>query len=162
MRKIRGFTLLEMMAVVAIIAILAALALPSYLFKVTREQIEAAIVLADLAKKPVAATWLATQNFPANNEAAGLPAADKIVNNYVSAITIDNGAINILFGNRATGALKGKTLTLRPAIVEDAPVVPVNWVCAAAETPDKMTAKGDDKTTIAIEHLPLSCRRRGK
>jgi type IV pilus assembly protein PilA len=162
MRKIRGFTLLEMMAVVAIIAVLAALALPSYLFKITREQIEAAIVLADLAKKPVAATWLATQSFPANNEAAGLPAAEKIVNNYVSAITIDNGAINILFGNRATGALKGKTLTLRPAIVEDAPVVPVTWVCATAPAPEKMTLKGTDNTSVTAERLPLSCRGKNK
>lgn len=162
MKKQQAFTLIEMMAVVAIIAILAAISVPSYLFKITREQIEAGIALADLAKKPVAATWLASQNFPIDNAAAGLPSADKIVNNYVSAITVENGSIYISFGNRATGVLKGKVLSLRPAIVEDAAIVPVTWVCASADVPDKMTLKGLDKTTIKLEHLPAACRSQNK
>jgi hypothetical protein len=39
------------------------------------------------------------------------------------------GAIDITFGNKANGNLKGKILTLRPAVVDDAPVVPITWVC---------------------------------
>ncbi|WP_170174928.1 pilin [Undibacterium parvum] len=162
MKKQQAFTLIEMMAVVAIIAILAAISVPSYLFKITREQIEAGISLADLVKKPVAASWLATQNFPTDNAAAGLPASDKIVNNYVSAISLENGAIHISFGNRATGPLKGKVLSLRPAVVDDAAIVPVTWVCAGAEAPDKMSIKGVDKTTVKLEHLPAACRIQNK
>ncbi len=162
MKKLSGFTLLEMMAVVAVIAILAAMAVPSYLFKVVREQIEGAITLTEFVKKPIALSWLATQNFPADNVAAGLPTADKIVSNYVSAVEVQDGAINITFGNRASGPIKGKILTLRPAVVLDAPMVPVTWVCAGAEAPDKMTIKGIDKTSIAKEHLPLACRVRVK
>jgi type IV pilus assembly protein PilA len=162
MKKILGFTLLEMMAVVAIIAILAAISVPSYMFKITREQIEAGIILADVAKEPVVASWKLSALFPENNAAAGLPAADKIVNNYVSSVEVKDGAINITFGNRASSALKGKIVTLRPAVVEDAPVVPVTWVCAAADAPDKMTVKGVDKTTVDAAHLPLSCRSKAK
>ena len=42
----------------------------------------------------------------------------------------------------------GKVLTLRPAVVEEAPVVPVAWVCGSAEAPDKMTVKGKNETNI--------------
>lgn len=158
MKKHSGFTVLEMMIVVGIIAILAAMAVPSYMFKVVREQLETAIPLSALAKKPVEASWLKDQKFPVDNTAAGLPAADKIVSNLVSSVAIQEGAINITFGNNAHGVLKGKVLTLRPAVVEDAPIVPVAWVCAAGPVPEKMTVKGTDNTTVPPANLPSYCR----
>ena len=90
--------------------------------------------------------------------AAGLPAADKIVGNYVDAVTIEGGAIHLHFGNRANRALRGKTLSLRPAVVEDAPIVPVAWVCGDASVPDKMAVKGPNRTDVAKGFLPLNCR----
>jgi len=45
--------------------------------------------------------------------------------------------------------------------VEDAPVVPVTWVCGAAETPGKMMAKGENKTDIPAAYLPFNCRATG-
>ena len=69
----RGFSMLEMMAVVAVIAILGALALPSYLGRIVRQQIEASYPLADVAKKNIGAAWVATHTLPADNAAAGLP-----------------------------------------------------------------------------------------
>jgi prepilin-type N-terminal cleavage/methylation domain-containing protein len=61
MKKQSGFTLLEVLAVVAIIGILAVMAAPSYLYKVIREQIDAAMPLADVAKKPVELAWRRTE-----------------------------------------------------------------------------------------------------
>jgi type IV pilus assembly protein PilA len=149
-----------MVVVISIIAILAMIAMPSYLERNIRLQIEAALPLADIAKKPVVAAWAAQLPFPADNAAAGLPVADKIVSNHVSALTVQNGALHITFGNQAIGALKGKVLSLRPAVVMDAPIVPVTWVCGHANPPDKMTVQGDNRTTVDPNHLPLECRGR--
>lgn len=153
-----GFSMMEVLAVIAVIAILATLALPSYLERIIRDQINEALPLADVAKPPIAAAWAAQQPLPDDNAAALLPAPDKIVNYVVSAVTVRAGAIDITFGNRANGNLKGKVLTLRPAVVDDAPVVPVTWVCGNAAPPDKMTIKGTNNTSVPPKYLPLKCR----
>ena len=120
------------------------------------------IVLAEVAKTPVAILWKETQTFPADNAAAGLPAADKIVSNLVKSVAVENGAIHITYGNRANGSLKNHILTLRPAVVEDSPIVPVTWVCAGAEPPEKMVVKGVDRTNIEKQNLPPICRAKAK
>jgi type IV pilus assembly protein PilA len=154
----QGFTLIEMLVVIAIIAILAMVALPNTTDRIVRAQIVEALPLADIAKEPIALAWKITRTFPADNAAAGLPVPDKIVNNYVSSLTVENGAIHIVFGNRANGLIKGKTLTLRPAIVEGEPVVPVVWVCAGASGPGGMAVRGVDRTNIQTNFLPVVCR----
>ena len=156
--KPRGFTLIELMVVVAIIAILAMIAMPSMQDKIVRDQIIEAAKLADIAKSPIAVAWSATKTLPADNGAAGLPAADKIVSNLVSSVVVEGGAIHLTFGNRASAAIKGKVLSLRPAVIDDAPIVPVAWVCGHASAPDKMSVKGIDKTDLAKNFLPLNCK----
>ena len=157
-QRLRGFTLIEMMVVVAVIAILALLAIPSYIDKVVRDQVLEALPLADVAKPPVALAWGLTQSFPADNAAAGLPPADKIVSNLVSSVAVEGGALHMTFGNRANGLLRGKVLTLRPGVVEDAPIVPVAWVCGYAAVPGNMTAMGTNRTNVPPKYLPLKCR----
>ncbi len=154
----RGFTMIEMLVILAIVAILVLMALPSYQDKFIRDQVAEALPLADIAKAPVAAAWTAGQTLPVDNTAAALPPAEKIVNNFISAVAVENGAIHITFGNRVNGQIKGKVLTLRPAVVEDAPIVPVAWVCGYASTPDKMTARGENRTDIPAGYLPFGCR----
>lgn len=157
----RGFTLTEMMVVIVVIGILAMMAVPTFQERIIREQIVAAVPLADIAKPPIAAAWATTQLFPPDNAAAGLPTADKIVNNFVNSLSVRDGVISLTLGNRAHNAIIGKTLTIRPAVVEDAPIVPVTWVCGNAPGPDKMTIKGENKTTVPNQYLPLGCRAPG-
>ena len=150
--------MMEIIVALAIVGILAALAMPGLQGGIVRDQVVAALPLADIAKKPVALSWAALQVLPVDNAGAGLPAPDKIVNNHISAVAVEDGAIQITFGNNASGAIAGKIVTLRPAVVEDAPVVPVAWVCGYAAVPGNMTAKGENRTTIPPGYLPASCR----
>jgi type IV pilus assembly protein PilA len=147
-----------MMVVVAVIAILAALAMPNFQGKLVRDQIVEAMHLADIAKAPVAAAWASTRTLPADNASAGLPAPDRIVSNFVSSLRIEAGAIHVTFGNHAYGAIRGKTLSLRPAVVEDAQIVPVAWVCGNAAAPTPMTVQGANRTDVAPSYLPINCR----
>ena len=153
-----GFSMMELVVVLAVVAILALLAVPNFADKIIRDQINEALPLADIAKPPIAGSWAVAQSFPADNAGAGLPAADKIVNNYISSVSVRDGAIDITFGNRAHGQIQGKILTLRAAVVEDAPVVPITWVCGYAAAPAKMTMRGGDNTNIPASYLPLKCR----
>ena len=162
MRRHAGFSLMEVLVAVTIIGILATLAIPSLLHRRVMDEIATALPLADLAKAPVAASWAAVQSFPVDNAAAGLPAPEKIVNNYVRSVAVADGAIRITFGNQANRTIEGKVLTLRPAVVEDAPVVPVTWVCGNASGPDRMTVKGDNRTDIPDAYLPFNCRSPGR
>ena len=155
-----GFTMVEMMVVLAVIAILALIAAPGFQDQIVRDQINTALPLADIAKTPIAAAWTVAQSFLPDNAGAGLPPADKIVNNFISAVSINDGAIHIVFGNSANSAIKGRILSIRPAVVQDAPIVPVTWVCGSAEGPDKMTVKGENKTNIPASYLPFNCRAR--
>jgi len=153
-----GFTLIEMMVVIGIVAVLALIALPGVPDKLIRDRIVESVKLADIVKPKVADAWSATGKLPVDNAAAGLPVADKIVNEYISAVAIESGAIQVTFGNRANAAIQGKVLSLRPGVIEDARIVPVSWVCGNAEPPNKMTVKGLNKTDVPARFLPFNCR----
>lgn len=156
-RRHAGFSAIEMMVVVAIIAILAMIAIPSSLGRIVKEQVLAAMPLADVAKTPIAANWTLNKTLLADNKAAGLPAPDMIVSNFVSAVEVQNGAIHMTFGNKAHPQLKGKILSFRPAVIAESQVVPVTWVCGYAKAPDKMTLMGDNRTNVSADYLPNLC-----
>lgn len=150
--------MIELMAVVAVIAILGAMVIPTFQSRVVRQQIEEALQLADGPKKAIAAAWTLNQTMPLDNAALDLPAPEKMVSNFVSSLAVQDGVINITLGNNVVSSMKGKVLTIRPAVVPDAPKVPIAWVCGKSAVPNNMTARGADRTDVPIGFLPLPCR----
>ena len=153
-----GFTLIEIAVSLGILLILATMAVPSLLNGVIRNQIKESLALADIATRGVSTVYAGSGEMPADNLAAHIPEANKIISNLISAITINNGAVTITYGNNASSNLRGKHLTLRPAVVADTPQVPIAWVCATKKVPDGMTVKGQDLTDIKPAWLPIECR----
>lgn len=135
-----GFTLIELMIVVAIIAILAAIAMPAYQLYTVRAQVADGIVLASVAKNSV---WDYDSNygvFPLDNEAAGLATAGSIRGNFVSAVEINDGVVEVTYGYDANAAIAGNVLTLTPTRNGGS----ITWVCAS--------------TDIVPRFLPTQCR----
>ena len=158
MKKTRGFTLIEIMVVVAIIAILALMALPSPDPAIARKQVIESMELIEDYKKLVAFYNKSTQVFLKDNKEAGIPAADKLLGNYVDRIDLKDGAFHIHFGNKAHPNIKGKTLSVQPIMVQGSPESPISWICGKAAVPTNMKAVGENRTDLELKDLPLNCR----
>ena len=154
----RGFTLIELVIVMSVIAILALMAVPTFLDRNVRLQVQEGMALATLAKSSVSAFYAAKNELPANNDEALIPPGQKIVGNYVSEVGVEAGAVTVTFGNNVNSSVAGKRLTLRPAIVKDAPTVPIAWLCHSAAVPKGMEVMGTNRTDIPAKWLPLECR----
>ena len=124
---------------------------------VIQSQITEALSLADSAKKAVAEFYTSTGMFPVNNEVVGLPKPEHLIGNYVTSITVQNGAIHIAFGSHAyENVLAGQLLSIRPAIAINPSAV--DWLCGYAFPPEGWAVQGDNRTSVPLIHLPDSCR----
>jgi len=156
--KQHGFTLIELMIVVAIIGILAGIAVPAYQDYTIRAQVVEAFSLASELKSSVQEYRKEHGRMPATNEAAGVPAPQMLIGNYVKRIEVANGALHIEFGNLANANLAGSIVTLQPLVVTGSPASPMSWRCANRAIPEGMEAVGENRTTVDGKYLPSSCR----
>lgn len=158
LKKNKGFTLIELLIVVAMIGILTTMALPSFQDQIIRTQVQEAIELSEFVRQDIQTFYREKHRLPKNNAEAGLPPAEKIIGNYVEAITVNGGSIEIHLGGRINKNAAGTILSIRPAIVADAPKVPISWVYGFASTPKGMTLIGENHSSIPARFLPVNCR----
>jgi type IV pilus assembly protein PilA len=158
MKKLTGFTLMEMMVVLAIICILALFALPIPQDNVSRKQITESIELVEKYKKQISLFYEANLEFPVDNEEAEIPKPNHLIGNFVTRIELKDGAFHLYLGNKVHPNLKNKTLSIRPIRVKDSDTSPISWVCGYSAVPEGMMAVGENLTNVESKFLPLGCR----
>lgn len=154
----RAFTLIELMIVVAILGVLVSITLPSYHQYTVKTQLSEALLMTEQLKPNILEYYKKYQKMPQNNQQAGLPAAQKLISNFVVEVKVDNGALHLVLGNKINQKLMGKVLSIQPLTVDDSPKSPMDWGCGYATVPKGMSKNGSNNTDIDHYYLPVRCR----
>lgn len=141
MKKLMGFTLVELMLVMGVLGILMAVAIPMYQNYTVRVKVGEGLSLMSSVKLAVTETRQSLGTFPSSNVQAGI--AGSIRTAYVSNIQISNGGvIEVQFNDAALGlgVATNSTIVMTPTIIDSA----VDWDCKGGDLPTK--------------YRPLECR----
>tara|TARA_R110002049_G_scaffold110858_22_gene260046 strand:+ start:8423 stop:8869 length:447 start_codon:yes stop_codon:yes gene_type:complete len=147
MNNNKGFTIIELMAVVSIVSILAVVAMATYSDYVVRSKVSEGMVFAAEAKTSVTDYFYNTQRWPKNNRQAGLPEPqDYDKHDYISRLEVSsavpNGVITVTFKVEGTNADR-KELQLIPSTLEGL----VRWTCLPPE-----------ENGLDVNQAPPNCR----
>ena len=160
-----GFTFIELMTVTAVIGILAAIALPSYSQYTQRARTAEAFALAEPIQTDIARYYDRWGEFPADNAAAGLAAADRYIGSGVRSIRVQDGAIVInLDSERIRLPDKQQaTIVLRPLVNTQHRTGALAWQCNESVVPEGFEIGAipefDSALFAPARVLPSACRK---
>lgn len=143
----KGFTIIELMAVVSIVSILAVVAMATYSDYLVRSKVGEGIVFAAEAKTSVTDYYYNMQKLPTKNSQAGLPDAESYDQfNYIRKLEVSStepyGAITITFKIPGSTA-DNKELQLIPSTRDGL----LTWTCMPPE-----------ENGIDVNQVPPNCR----
>ena len=147
MNNNKGFTIIELMAVVSIVSILAVVAMATYSDYLVRSKVGEGMVFASEAKTSVTEYFYNTQRWPKNNRQAGLPAPEDYDKyDYISRLevssAIPDGIITVTFKIEGSNA-HNKKLQLIPSTKDGL----VSWTCLPPE-----------EMGLDVNQAPPNCR----
>ncbi|ENX7439494.1 pilin [Neisseria gonorrhoeae] len=123
-----------------------------------RAQVSEAILLAEGQKSAVTEYYLNNGIWPADNGAAGVASASKIIGKYVKQVEVKNGVVTAqMLSSGVNNEIKDKRLSLW-AKREDGSV---KWFCGQPVTRDNAgtdAVTADTTNAIDTKHLPSTCR----
>jgi len=161
-RRTKGFTLIELMFVVAIIGILASVALPAYQDYMIRARVAEGLVLASEVQRAVLEYYDRWGRMPANNAVAGLPRPEAYRSREVATIAVNDGVVEVTFGDSIGKAMSGEKIYLQPGINKAHPTGAVSWICnnstrGLSETDLHIIGSVERKPELS-KYLPSTCR----
>ena len=129
------------LVLLVLLGIFSAIAIPAYQDYTIRAQISEGLNLAGGAKAAVNASYSENQELPVDNAAAGLADPEDINGKYVYSVNVEDGEIEIVYGEDAHFMINGYSLYLLP----EAKGSRIEWTCYSEDIGDR--------------HLPAACRR---
>lgn len=126
---------------IPLIGILAGIGIPAYQDYTIRSQIIEGLNLSGSAKTAVAGYYSQTGELGSNNNAVGLPPANRMAGNYVTGVEVIDGDVVITYGNQANAVISGMTVVMTPEPLSESDL---QWDCGSP--------------SIKPKYLPAACR----
>ena len=127
MKKMQGFTLIELMIVIAILGILMAIAIPAYQDYLARAKASEAMYAAAPVKLGIAEFRLSNNRYP--SALASIYTATAGQSKYVSTVALSGNGFTVTARN--TGCATEPTYTFTPSAAATGNVAAVDWTCTS-------------------------------
>ena len=161
----QGFSLIELSIVMAVIVIIAMLAMPNISKRVMAKQIKESLLLVEQKtsdglsmKQRIESYYYSQQQFPVDNSQLLVSEPESFSGNYIQQISINDGVINLVFGQNCHSDLSVKSLSIRPIYIDENSQNPISWVCGYDDAPHPLEPVSNNRTNVEPDFLPLGCR----